>query len=347
MLDLVNGVNIGDALDAFDSKNTSDELDCESAWTGFKISEQYIKAICDTGFNTVRLPVSWHNHLTDANYTISERWLDRVEEVVRLIIESGMYVILNIHHDNNINFLYPSSEKLKQSVSFVCSIWKQLAERFKHYDEHLIFNSMNEPRLVGHECEWNVNLDNPDVREAIDCINIINQEFVNTVRLCGGYNKTRYLLCPGYDASAEGLLNEFFEIPRDTKNRVLLSVHAYVPFHFALDENGVSEWSSANSEDIRNTIGFMDRLYDKYISKGIPVIIDEFGARNKNGNTASRIDFAACYTAAARERGMTCLWWDNGRFKENEELFGLFDRSKNEWVYPEIVRALIDGSKQK
>jgi hypothetical protein len=83
----------------------------------------------------------------------------------------------------------------------------------------------------------------------------------------------------------------------------------------------------------------MSTIYNRFISKGIPVVIGEFGARNKSGNTQDRIDFATYYIAAARAKGITCVWWDNNAFTSGEA-FGLLNRSNLTWKYPEIVQGL-------
>ena len=64
-----------------------------------------IDTLKNTGFRTVRIPVTWHNHVTDDGNgpVISEAWLDRVQEVVDYAYDNGMYVILNTHHDNTAN----------------------------------------------------------------------------------------------------------------------------------------------------------------------------------------------------------------------------------------------------
>ena len=53
----------------------------------------------------------------------------------------------------------------------------------------------------------------------------------------------------------------------------------------------------------------MEKLYAKFISNEIPVGIGECGARDKNGNLQSRVDYAAYYISAARAYGMSCNWW--------------------------------------
>ena len=346
---LTLGWNLGNTLDAIDCTWLNDEMAYESAWSGQMTTKEHITAIKNAGFRSIRIPVSWHNHISDsADYTISQPWLDRVNEIVDYCIDQDMYVIINIHHDNSKEFMYPTSQDLDRSVRYVTAIWRQVSERFRDYDEHLIFESLNEPRLVGHPNEWWIDPDSADCKDAIQCINRMNQAFADTVRASGGNNKARYLMCPGYAASPEGALNDGFVLPKDSAgndHRIIVSAHAYTPYNFALEYPGTSSWSSANKTDVNNMLGFMDNLYNKFTSQGIPVIIGEFGAREKNGNLSARVDFASFYVAAARARGMTCFWWDNNCFEGDGERFGLFDRASGQIRYPEISRAMVNYAK--
>ena len=262
--------------------------------------------------------------------------------------DSGMYVILNIHHDNSENLMYPDSAHLDQSVDYITTIWEQLCRRFEDYDEHLIFECMNEPRLVGSQYEWWINAGAEECKDAISCINEINQAFVNTVRASGGNNLNRYLMVPGYDASPDGALNAGFVLPADAEgveNRLIISVHAYTPYNFALQADGesgsTSEFDSDASSSIADIKSFMDRLYNKFIKNGIPVVIGEFGSRDKGQNMQARIDHATYYIAAARARGMSCLWWDNNAFTGTGENFGLYYRRSGRFLYSDIVTGLM------
>ena len=85
----------------------------------------------------------------------------------------------------------------------------------------------------------------------------------------------------------------------------------------------------------------MDTLYKKYVQNGIGVVIDEFGARDKHGNIQARTDFAAYYVAAARQRGITCCWWDNNEFTGDGENFGIFRRQVCSFMYPELVEGMM------
>ena len=344
--DMKVGWNLGNTFDSFRETPFANELDSETQWVGIATTQEMIDDLQEAGFNAIRVPVTWHPHV-DENYQISEVWLNRVQEVVDYAYNNGMYVILNIHHDNSEEFMYPSTEYLEQSIQYISAIWQQLAERFADYDQHLIFESMNEPRQVGTAWEWWLN-GNADCKDAIDCINKINQAFVDTVRATGGNNLNRYLMVPGYDASSDGALNAGFVLPTDAEgveNKLIVSVHAYTPYNFALQADGESGSSSAFDSDTKRFTSdidtFMDKLYNKFIKEGVPVVIGEFGSRDKNRNTQSRIDHATYYIAAARARGMSCLWWDNNAFTGKGENFGLYYRRGGYFIYPDIVTALM------
>ena len=205
------GWNLGNTFDAYQNGRT--DLNTESMWVGVRTTENVIAAVREAGFSTIRIPISWHDHVSAGDFTIQEKWLDRIQEVVDWAIRRDMYVIINTHHDEGDHFYYPSSAQYEISEKYITSIWRQVADRFREYDEHLIFESMNEPRLVGHTNEWWFDANSADCRDAADCINRLNQAFVNTVRAAGGGNETRYLMVPGYDASADGALREQFSLP--------------------------------------------------------------------------------------------------------------------------------------
>lgn len=340
--DMKIGYNIGNTFDAYKDADVKDDMTIETAWGNDKVTKEYVKAIHDNGFNTVRIPISWHNHV-DENYNINEAWLDRVQEVVDYAVEEDMYIIINIHHDNHLeaNAFYPDEAHKEQSLKYIESIWTQVADRFKDYDNKLIFEGMNEPRLVGHNNEWWIDPNNEDCKESISVINELNQKFVDVVRASGSNNKDRYLMCPGYCASPDGVLNDDFIMPTDSAdNKIILSVHAYTPYSFALESPGIDNFDASVYSSHKDIDDFMDKLYTKYISQGIPVVIGECGCVDKNGNLQDRVDWAAYYTAKAASCGMPILWWDNGAFTGNGELFGFIHRDDGTLEYPEIMEAM-------
>lgn len=330
------GWNLGNTLDS-DAK-TSVESAAETSWGSPMITEEMIADIKNAGFNTIRIPVTWHNHV-DESFKISDYWLGRVKEVVDYAYKRKMYVIINIHHDMEKSYYYPTYETLESSKAYSDAIWEQLCETFKDYDEHLIFESINEPRLKGTDNEWWIDAESEIGKEAIDCIMQVNQSFVDLVRASGGNNATRYLMTPSYCASPAYACADYFNLPDDPAQRTILSVHAYEPYNFALsdDKNSNVFVKSRTSGQVKSVI---DSLYENYTSKGIPVVIGEFGSRNKD-NLESRIEHAAYYVSEARAAGISCVWWDNNAFTGNGELFGLYGRNEMKWEYPDIVIAMM------
>ncbi len=347
--DMKIGWNLGNTFDANTDTNKEDEMSYETLWCGVPTTKEMIDTLKEAGFNTVRIPVSWHNHVSeDGNYTISDAWMNRVQEVVDYVIDNDMYVIINIHHDNSTSYMYPSPEYLEQSKAYVKAIWTQVAERFADYDGHLLMESLNEPRLIGTNYEWWLDMSSQDCVDAVQCINELNQVFVDTVRSSGGNNADRYLLVPGYDASLQGATNQYFTLPNDiegNENKILVEVHAYTPYAFALQAPGESgstdQWSLDSSSSTSEIDSLMDSLYNKYTKNGIGVVIDEFAARDKGNNTQARVDYATYYIAAARARGITCCWWDNNSFTGNGENMGLLRRRAGTFLYPEMVEGLM------
>ena len=205
--------NLGNCFDASDCTWLSNEMDYETAWCGAKVTEKLIKAIKDMGFDTIRIPATWHNHV-DGSYNISEQWMDRVEEVVEWSVDEGLYVILNVHHDIDKNYYYPDSEHYDNSEKYMKKVWEQIADEFDDVGNQLIFEIINEPRLKGTNNEWWFQLNNPpeNVVDSIDCINKLNQVSLDTIRKAGGKNKDRYILVGGYDTSVDGVTVKGFEL---------------------------------------------------------------------------------------------------------------------------------------
>ena len=343
------GWNLGNTMDAFNG-NGNAGLSSEQCWGNPATTKEMVTELKNAGFETLRIPVTWHNHLekeegSDA-FTISSEWLDRVQEIVDYAYDNEMYIILNIHHDTDVEFYYPDSDHYDQSENYIRTIWEIVAEKFRDYDQHLIFESMNEPRLVGNSYEWNFQSSSIECKDSADCINKLNQVFVDVVRASGGNNAERYLMVPGYSASLAGVTTDLFVLPADSaENKLIVSTHAYTPYNFALQaptEGGSTDSFPAEGGQGRKDIDYLvDSLYQKFVSQGIPVVMGEYGARDKNNNLQDRVNFYAYYVAAARAKGITCCVWDNGAFAGNGELFGLMDRRKCEWAYPEVVKAIM------
>ena len=355
--DMGLGWNLGNSLDATGGSG----LDTETSWSNPKTTQALIDKVKSLGFNTVRVPVSWGKHVSDDNYTIDSAWLARVKEVVDYCYKNDMYVILNIHHDTKSSAsasgagYYPRSSAYSSSEEFVTSVWSQVAEYFKDYDYHLIFETLNEPRLIGTDYEWWFNKWSipSEVKDAIECINKLNQKAVDTIRNTGSNNRGRLIMCPGYDASIDGATVSGFKLPTDisgNKNRIALSVHAYSPYNFAMNVGSGS--TSTYTSSIKNELqDLFSTLKSNFRDKSIPVVIGEFSSTDKN-NTAERVKWATDYTALAKKNNIPCVLWDNNAFAVyngsnivlNSEYHGYINRKDNTVTSPakDVIEALME-----
>ena len=324
---LGTGWNLGNTLDAHPKDDDSPQGQ-ETAWSNPVTTEAMIKTVKEAGFDIFRVPTTWCKQL-NADYTIKEAWMNRVQEVVDYGINNGMTVILNLHHED---WHFPSDENYPKASEIMKKVWTQIANRFAAYDDRLILESMNEPRKTETDVEWT-----GGDEEGRRVVEKLNQDFVDTVRATGGNNATRMLLVPNYAASCSEIAMKDFTMPKG--ENLIASLHGYVPYPFALgDDHSLNTWTP----DQENTVDELFTLIDKYfISKGIPVIMGECGARKKGDNANERATWAAYYTKKARENGIPCVWWDNGYLdgSDKTEVFGLLNRHNLEWAYPQIVKA--------
>lgn len=93
----------------------------------------------DAGFNAIRIPVTWGEHLS-ADYTIDANWMARIKEVVDYAYDQNMFVILNVHHDDAL-WLVPTNAKLEEDKTILSKIWTQIGTTFQDYDSHLILKA--------------------------------------------------------------------------------------------------------------------------------------------------------------------------------------------------------------
>lgn len=320
--DMRVGWNLGNTFDCYDVDNASK---AETAWGNPLTTKAMIDTVKNAGFNAVRIPVSWGEHM-NAEFLIDSPWIKRVQEVVDYAIDNDMYVIINVHHDDYM-WLEPTYAKQEEVTKKYLGIWKQVCNVFKDYDEHLLFEGLNEPRVIGGENEWTCGTE-----EERDVINQLLQSFVDTVRESGGKNETRHLIITSHAASTDKTSVDSIKVPDD--ERIIVSLHHYSPWDFAGDESEVSEWGTdAEKKALDETF---DYLYNKFVKNGTPVIIGEFGAVNKN-NSSVRANYMEYYIQSAGKRDITCFVWDDGgKFK-------LLNRSADKWHYPEIINGIMNG----
>jgi len=327
------GWNIGNTLEAPGG---------ETGWGNPPITESYIQFVKQCGFNAIRIPCAWNlTHLSNvATAQIDPNWLNRVKEVVGYCVNNDMYVLLNIHWDggwleNNCTPVKKDSVNAKQKA-----FWEQIATTLRDFDEHLMFASVNEPNTNGSTAQMDVLLS-------------YHQTFVNAVRSTGGRNLHRVLVVQG----ESDLMNAFPTDP--TPNRIMFEEHNYTPFQFtALSQDAtwgkmfyywgaghhstIEPVRNANwgEEDDQNT--YFQKIKEKFVDKGIPVIMGEYGAYRRTtpkdlATHNDAVDYWIKYvTQQAIAHGIKPFYWDTG---------GALDRRNNKVLDQRTIDAIIAGGK--
>lgn len=348
------GWNLGNQLEA-SSNGTPDE----TCWGNPVITEDLILAVKDAGFKSIRIPVSYLSKIgNDADYTIDTAWLNRVQEVVDLCIDNGLYAIINMHGDGytTINggwLLCGNSDQTTIKEKYK-ACWEQIATKFKGYDEHLVFESMNE--------EFNGSYSNPDAT-AYANINAYNQIFVDTVRQTGGNNDGRWLLIPGWNTNINYTADDYgFVLPTDTyradsipsdEQRIMISAHYYDPWDFCgTESSAVTQWGDTVTDsskvaswgDETYMKSQLKKMHDTFVSKGYPVVIGEYGSIDKSTadstSNANRAEYAGKLCYYCNMYGLIPEYWDNG-YNGNYG-FGLFDRYNYKVTQQGIIDAIME-----
>ena len=340
--DINAGWNLGNTLDSHASWITEMTQglpsDFETAWENPVTTKQMIEDIKKAGFNAVRVPVTWKQHM-DSTGKIDKAWLDRVQQVVDYVVDSDMYCILNVHHDTGEEgWLKATPACVSENGDKFEYLWEQIASRFKEYDNKLLFEGFNE--ILDDNNNWGY-----AGKDSTTAVNQLNQMFVDAVRSTGGYNSSRCLVVNTYAASTDAGILDDFVVPDDSvENSIIVQVHYYHPYKYCMvqyPDNRV--WTDENGK--YNMNGTLYNLYNHFTSKGIPVIIGEFGVSNKE-NTADRMEYCEYLVSEAKGYGVKCFWWDPGGTAQVDTNYGyistmvLYNRYNNSFVYPEVVKSI-------
>lgn len=332
------GTNLGNTLDGHSGFTPS-----ETAWQSAVTTKEYITALHDAGYNTVRIPVTWGNMIEgdiESGFSINENWLHRVQEIVDYCVSQDMYAIINIHHDGaeQTGWLRVASEHIDEVYyQFEC-VWRLIAEHFRDYDEHLIFESMNEITCMEG--------DRKNSAEAIaydtPIIMNLNQIFVNVVRSTGSNNRYRWLACVAHYANNGS--NKEFALPEDTYNDgrgLMFAAHIYK------HSTNVS-WTY---DQIYEVVDGLKRMANKF---DVPMFLGEYGNRiyEQEGtatgyNDVERAYFCEIVSKACQVAGVVPCVWDQGYGTKGAYETGLYsywNRSMCTPIFENIVEAMVRGT---
>lgn len=300
-------------------------LESETCWGQSKAKPELIKMMKDAGFGAIRVPVTWYNHM-DKDGKVNAEWMKRVHEVVDYVINQGLYCIVNVHHDTGADddsfksWIKADEANYAQNKARYENLWKQIAEEFKDYDEHLLFESYNE--MLDKLSSWcfasfaaKGQYDATVATSAYNAINSYAQSFVTTVRNTGGNNATRnlvintYAACCGNGTWSDHLKEPLSQltIPTDpAANHLMVQVHDYPNI-----ANGIA--------NVKKEIDDMVAAWNTHIlSKGIPMILGEWGTANVDegdGKTDYDVrrdvmfEFVDYMIAKCKENNVATFYW--------------------------------------
>jgi endoglucanase len=387
----------------------------------FTMSPQLVRNVHNAGFSTVRIPVSWHKAISGTSaqnraalaaeinadfstgFTIGTAFMNRVVDVVNMFYNycsqncnasssncptrpatggtpRGMNVILNSHHDDYL-FAFNNNTIRNQSELLLGRLWDRVGARFRTHSERLIFEVLNEPRLIGTRDEWR-----GGNQEQQQNLNRLNQAAVRGVRGSGENNRYRILMIPTYAASAHdfewdsgntGSAFRWFVKPDDSTHnagvsKLMLSVHSYRPGEYTGTNclcdpctagrnctNLAATWDTPERRQavitMLNAVERNSRILE------MPAVMGEFGSvarqditsltATPNSAEVLRAGHARFYVTEAVARRIKTVWWDTGvggAVGRVEGRFGLFRRdgsgdSKGGHFYPHMSAAMRDG----
>jgi len=351
---LTFGYNLYNTLEANPDINESwwnptSVSDWETGWGQPITTQEEIDSIVAGGVNIIRVPVTWYPHM-DADDNVSTEWMDRVEEVVKYVLNTGSYCIINVHHDasargtrtDGIAWLRADMDEYETTSVRFKKLWTQIANRFKDYDEHLLFEAFNE--ILDNTDNWG----DPTDATAYTAVTKLEQDFVDAVRATGGNNEYRNLVVNPYSAGNSQAKLDGFQAPNDVhSNHILATVHTYDPYGFCnSNKDGNNDWniyiwdSSCEAEIDALTA----RVNNRFNDLGLPYIYGEFGALDPDKELGERIKYARYIMGKFVNYETTGIWWDADNSSKSWD--GLFNRKTNEWNETEIQSIFVSATQK-
>lgn len=247
-------------------------------------------------YNHLTTTVTWAYHFdTEApDYTVNSAWLQRVSDVVDMVIERDMYVLVNVHHDSwTWADVTQASANYTQIEEKFYRLWFQIGTKLACKTSLLAYEPINEPpgTTAAHAAE----------------LRKLENLFLEAVTDAGGFNPQRVVTLNGLQENSD-LTSQYFVRPTNITNPWAIQYHYYSPYPFIFSAWGSTIWGSdtdkaaleADIANIRNN--FTD----------VPLIIGEWAASPVATETAARWRYFDFFVRTAAKYNTTTVLWDNG-----------------------------------
>lgn len=305
-----------------DETSLDNDLSCDG---------KVLDMLSEKNINAIAIPSIFYKHC-DENYIISDDYLKRIKNIVDEAYKRDFYVIICFYDSPDVRWGSLDYDNYDRYMNIIDVQVKQVAEYFIDYDEKLLLSFAAEPRDYG---------DYKYDKEAAMILNVANQRFVDVVRSTSYNNLYRNLIITPGESDYSDYGYKYFRMVDD--EHIIARVHSYAPFGFthegSMDE---SSWTANEAAYKIELLSVMKTINENFIQKGIPVIMGEFGSRDKN-NTLERAKWLEYYVSCAYAYGIKCFTWDAAKVHlDREYTFSLINRFDFTWAFPELTDKIED-----
>ena len=242
------------------------------------------------------ITVTWAYHFdTEApDYIVNQAWLQRVSDVVDMVLEHDMYGLVNVHHDSwTWADVTQASANYTQIEEKFYRLWYQIGTKLACKSSLLAYEPINEPpgTTAAHAAE----------------LRKLEKLFLKAIADAGGFNPERVVTLNGPQENSD-LTSQYLVRPTNITNPWAIQYHYYSPYPFIFSAWGSTIWGSdqdkaaleADIANIRNN--FTD----------VPLIIGEWAASPVATETAARWRYFDFLVRTAAKYNTTTVLWDNG-----------------------------------
>ncbi len=323
-----------------------------------KPRKEMILFIKNKGFKTIRLQTAPEFFTLDENYRISPQYMKELKQVVDWAIEEDMYVVLcgpfsewlqkeeafrkKVEQEARYAGVTVTEKYKKQAMALIKAVWSQYAAAFNNsYDEHLIFETLNEPIDAFHEHGWFPQSNCAVCKKDYAILNEYNQLIVDTIRSTGGNNSKRFIVVEGLIGGAETITNNLFKLPKDkTKDRLIPAYHEYT---MAAGDDSKIYYSQSMKTHVEEKFAALDKYYFK---KHIPVYINEYGLPC----VTPILEKIACtkdFMAEVTDNNRSCAVLMHMAPAPHDPSFAYYNEWKLEWYETEWIDTLLYAAQGK
>lgn len=308
ILSMGTGFNLGNTFDLAQNPTTLESI------------QPIIDLYYNAGLRHIRIPVTWREGFngstlagtTGAVNTLHPRFL-QLKAVIDYALQKKMYVVLNTHHEHWLKDNYDGTPPYD---SVFTRMWRDIANYYKDYSDHLIFEILNEPD--GMFGDWNGGT-TPNEPFALALTRNINYVGWKAIRETGGKNATRTIMiglnAQGNQYQIEEDYPDKASLPGKGSDAYLaIQVHTYDPWSFCGETGSNSAWPGAAS-----VTGGVTTVSAHAKKLGVAVNYGEFGVGRASNVAERNTEIVRGYyrtlrLAAINEKMSATVWDDRGWF---------------------------------